>query len=123
MEVYSITCGWRDLIISDCNLTESSYTSDDIAPDGYIYEYTVIPRSNVEGATNGTSLTVTGMLILNYCTHQTKCDVLNLEESRMKTLCNSSATVEMSTVETEVKEASFCLWCIAGPIGWFTDNQ
>ena len=54
VEVYNITCGRRDLIISDCNVIESSYTSDDIAPDGYIYEYTVTPRSNVEGATNGT---------------------------------------------------------------------
>ena len=61
VEVYNITCGKRDLIISDCNVTESSCTSDDIAPDGHIYEYTVTPRSNVEGARNGTSLTVTGI--------------------------------------------------------------
>ena len=54
VEVYNITCGRRDLIISDCNVTEPSYTSDDIAPDGYIYEYTITPRSNVEGARNGT---------------------------------------------------------------------
>ena len=61
VEVYNITCERRDLIISDCNVTEPSYTSDDIAPDGYIYEYTVTPRSNVEEAKNGTSLTVTGI--------------------------------------------------------------
>ena len=76
VEVYNITCGRRDLIISDCNVTESSYTlalypegpgyeasytSDDISPHGYIYEYTVTPRSNVEGASNGTSLTVIGV--------------------------------------------------------------
>ena len=61
VEVYNITCGRRDLIVSDCNVTEPSYTSDDIAPDGYIYEYTVTPKSNVEGARNGTSLTVTGI--------------------------------------------------------------
>ena len=54
VEVYNITCRRRDLIISDCNVTEPSYTSDDIAPDVYIYEYIVTPRSNVEGATNGT---------------------------------------------------------------------
>ena len=65
VEVYNITCGRRDLIISDCNVTEPSYTSDDIAPDGYIYEYTVTPRSNVEGARNGTDETEAGMLI-NY---------------------------------------------------------
>ena len=50
VEVYNITCGRRDLIISDCNVTEPSYTSDDMAPIGYIYEYAVTPRSNVEGA-------------------------------------------------------------------------
>ena len=65
VEVYNITCERRDLIISDCNVTEPSYTSDDIAPNGYIYEYTVTPRSNVEGASNGTAETEAGMLI-NY---------------------------------------------------------
>ena len=59
-EVYNITCGKRDLIINDCNVTEPSYTSDDMAASGYIYEYTVTPRSNVEGASNGTSVTVAG---------------------------------------------------------------
>ena len=54
VEVYNITCGRRDLIISDCNVTEPSYTSDDIAPDGYLYQYIVTPRSNVPGARNGT---------------------------------------------------------------------
>ena len=54
VEVYNITCGRRDLIISDCNVTEPSYSLDGIAPDGYIYEYIVTPRSNMEGARNGT---------------------------------------------------------------------
>ena len=54
VDVYNITCGGRELLISDCNVTETSYTSDVIAPDGYIYEYIVTPRSNVEGAINGT---------------------------------------------------------------------
>ena len=53
VEVYNITCGRRDLITSDCDVTEPSYTSDDLL-DGYIYEYIVTPRSNVEGARNGT---------------------------------------------------------------------
>ena len=63
VEVYNITCGRRDLIISDCSVTEPSYTSDDIAPHGYIYEYTVTPRSNVPGARNGSSGTVTGTYV------------------------------------------------------------
>ena len=60
VDIYSITCGRMDLIISDCSVVEPSYTSEDITPQGYIYEYTVTPRRNVEGATNGTSVTVTG---------------------------------------------------------------
>ena len=54
VEVYNITCGGRELVFSDCNVIENSYTSDAIAPDSYIYEYIVTPRSNVRGAQNGT---------------------------------------------------------------------
>ena len=53
VEVYNITCGERDLIISDCDVTEPSYTFYDLA-DGYIYEYIITPRSNVDGTRNGT---------------------------------------------------------------------
>ena len=67
VEVYNITCGRRDLIIGDCNVTEPSYTSDDIAPHGYIYEYTVTPRSNVQEATNGTGHTVIGKCFARFC--------------------------------------------------------
>ena len=59
VEVYNITCG-RSLVISDCDVLETSYSSDDLQP-GYIYEYTVTPRSNVEGAQNGTSQSETGL--------------------------------------------------------------
>ena len=61
VEIVNVTCGRRNLIISDCFVTEPSYTSDYIAPHGYIYEYTITPRSNVEGASNGTSVNVTGL--------------------------------------------------------------
>ena len=60
VEVYNITCGGRELLISDCDVMETSYTSDVLQP-GYIYEYTVTPRSNVEGAQNGTSKKVKGV--------------------------------------------------------------
>ena len=53
VEVYNITCRRRDLSISDCSVTEPSYTSYDLV-DGYIYEYIVTPRSNVSEARNGT---------------------------------------------------------------------
>ena len=58
VEVYNITCE-RSFLIGECDVMETSYTNDVLLP-GYIYEYTVTPRSNVEGASNGTSLTVTG---------------------------------------------------------------
>ena len=58
VEVVNITCG-RSLLTNECDMMETSYSNDDLLP-GYIYEYTVTPRSNAEGATNGTSVTVTG---------------------------------------------------------------
>jgi hypothetical protein len=70
VEVYNITCRRRGLTVSDCNVTESSYTSDIIAPNGYIYEYTVTPRSNVEGASNGTANTVTGRFMSTQLTSE-----------------------------------------------------
>ena len=60
VEVVNITCG-RSLLISECDVIETSYTNDVLLP-GYIYEYTVTPRSNVEGAQNGTGATVIGVL-------------------------------------------------------------
>ena len=60
VEVYNITCG-RSLLISECNVMETSYTNDALLP-GCIYEYTVTPRSNVEGVRNGKSLTTRGLL-------------------------------------------------------------
>ena len=51
VDVYNITCGGRDLVSSDCHVTDTNYTA---FSDGYLYEYIVTPRSNVEGAGNGT---------------------------------------------------------------------
>ena len=60
VEVFNITCGRRDLIISDCSVMASNYTLDDIGSE-YIYEYIVTPRSNVPGSQNGTpSQSLTG---------------------------------------------------------------
>ena len=61
VDVYNITCGGRELLISDCEIMETSYTSDVFQP-GYIYEYMVTPRSNVEGAQNGIRKNITGCL-------------------------------------------------------------
>ena len=86
VEVYNITCG-RSLLISECDVVETNYTSDALLP-GYIYEYTITPRSNVEGASNGTSTNVTGLwLKLRYIQHSTKLTCIEefvvLEESPM----------------------------------------
>ena len=59
VEVYNITCG-RSHLISECDVMEISYTNSALH-SGVIYEYTVTPRSNVQGAQNGTSQTVTGV--------------------------------------------------------------
>ena len=59
MEVYNITCGGKEPVISNCDVIETSLTSDALQ-SGYIYEYTVTPRSNVAGAQNGTDSTITG---------------------------------------------------------------
>ena len=63
VEVYNITCGRRDLVISDCNVTESFYTSDNVH-DGFLYNITVIPRSNVHNARIGNSTINTGITLL-----------------------------------------------------------
>ena len=65
VEVYNITCG-RSHVISECNVMETSYTNDALH-SGYIYEYTVTPRSNVQGATNGMSQNVAGVLLSLVC--------------------------------------------------------
>ena len=59
VEVYNITCG-RSLLISECDVVETNYTNDALLP-GQIFEYTITPRSNVEGASNGISINVTGL--------------------------------------------------------------
>ena len=59
VEVYNITCG-RSHLINECDVMEISYTNDALH-SGYIYEYTVTPRSNAQGATNGVSSSVIGM--------------------------------------------------------------
>ena len=54
VEVYNITCGVDDLVVSDCNVTEPRY-EDNRLEQGHIYHITITPRSNVRNATNGTN--------------------------------------------------------------------
>ena len=86
VEVYNITCG-RSLLISECDVIETSYTNDTLLP-GYIYEYTVTPRSNVEGASNGTSLTIKGMSYTHADMHTIRSRLDRSVEQLYKS-CNS----------------------------------
>ena len=61
VDVYNITCGGRDLVSSDCSVTDTNYTS---LSDDYLYEYIVTPRSNVEGVENGTSQPFKGEFVM-----------------------------------------------------------
>ena len=61
VEVYNISCGERIFILNDCNITETQYNINDVIHAMYVYEITVIPRSNVAGALNGTPLVVEGL--------------------------------------------------------------
>ena len=51
VDIYNITCGVKEFVVSDCNVTSTNYT---IPHDGYLYKFIVTPRSNVERAINGT---------------------------------------------------------------------
>ena len=61
VEVYNITCGRGSLVVSNCSVTESRLV-DESLQSGHIYNITITPRSNVENASNGTSLTKEGRL-------------------------------------------------------------
>ena len=61
VEVYNITCGRGSLVVSNCSVTESRLV-DESLQSGCIYNITIIPRSNVENASNGISLTKEGRL-------------------------------------------------------------
>ena len=54
VEVYNITCGADDLIASECELTNPVYPNVDEGLDpNFVYNITVVPRSNIPGAANG----------------------------------------------------------------------
>ena len=61
VEVYNITCGVDALVVGDCNVTEPRFV-DNRLQQGYIYRFTITPRSNGQDAQNGTSNTKEGIL-------------------------------------------------------------
>ena len=67
VEVYNITCGVDDLVVSDCNVTEPRYVDNQLQ-QGLIYRITVTPRSNgqnAQNAQNGTSNIKEGIIAHN----------------------------------------------------------
>lgn len=61
LEISRITCGVRESVISDCDITDRNYTVDlDIAD---LYEAIITPRSNVANAINGSKASVSGVCI------------------------------------------------------------
>ena len=61
VEVYNITCGVDDLVVSDCNVTEPHIFNNGLQ-QGYIYRIVIVPRSNGRDSRNGTSNTKEGTL-------------------------------------------------------------
>ena len=83
VDVYNITCGGRDLVSSDCNVTDTRYLINDnniidTLGTSVAHEYIVTPRSNVEHAVNGTpSLLIKGIksIVINkVCTSLISCN-------------------------------------------------
>ena len=67
LEVYNTTCWSGNLLISLCNLMESHYIYDDDELHPHCtYNFTVTPRSNIEGASNGSTATKEGKNLLNH---------------------------------------------------------
>jgi hypothetical protein len=62
VEIYNISCGMRELVTDVCSIFEPHYVESTIVLNqGFTYETAVTPRNNVDGAENGTSLSISGM--------------------------------------------------------------
>ena len=60
VEIYNISCGMRDLMTDECSVFEPYFVESTII-QGFTYETAVTPRNNVDGAKNGTSLSIRGI--------------------------------------------------------------
>ena len=78
IEIYNITCGSRDLVSSNYNLTTSFYGAASIDP-GHVYEVEVVPRSNVPGAKNGTAFVKYGK-VLHVCVNQRRYEMITCSD-------------------------------------------
>ena len=59
VEVYNITCGERGFILGECSLIDLTYDYSGI-DSAFIYEIAITPKSNVNGADNGTKSIIKG---------------------------------------------------------------
>ena len=65
IDVFKITCGVREHVISQCGIANHSYqVSHETLDTADLYEAIVIPRSNIANASNGTHAIILGKLIL-----------------------------------------------------------
>ena len=60
VDVYNITCGSFDLLVSDCDVAEPFYMYSDHDQEDILHHYVVTPRSNAENTNNGTPTVVNG---------------------------------------------------------------
>ena len=67
VEIYNITCGGRHRIVANCSVFETHFSWNISSHE--LYEYEVVPRSNVEGAGNGTSASLKGLCSQLYYSH------------------------------------------------------
>ena len=64
--VYDITCQRQRFLFRVCDVIEHFYINETLL-EGYLYNITVIPRSNVDGALNGAPMVKEGKLF--YVSH------------------------------------------------------
>ena len=67
VEIYNISCGMRDLVTDECSVFEPYYyikSTIIVLNQGFTYETAVTPRNNVDGAKNGTSLSIRGIFMV-----------------------------------------------------------
>ena len=64
VEVFNVTCGESNPVFMNCNVADSNNMVNCLICElSFIYEVLVIPRSNVDQATNGTPLAVRGKIL------------------------------------------------------------
>ena len=62
VDVYNVSCAGRQHLISDCGLTEPTYHYSHQRAD--LFEFVIVPRSNVANPRNGTPQTLRGTKVL-----------------------------------------------------------